>query len=349
MSNIEEIARRFDLEQSDHYKEPIDIPDLDANKVLLIGTSGSGKSTILQHYMRKYNYKPVDYDTRPICDYFNTPDEAQQHLKSAGLNAVPTWVRPLHTLSDGEKFRAKLAIEAYNNEIFFIDEFTSSLDRTTAKSICASINKGMFMKNFIFATGHEDVVKWLEVDMIYNTDYLTFAKEEAEPIKASLDIQRVDYHFWEWFKKHHYLMGNINKSSHCYVTYMGNKMAGFIAVNNQIGRDTPNSKREHRLVILPQYQGRGIGSLFSNTIAYLYVKQGYRYFSKTSNVLLGEYRQRSELWKPTATNLKQRVQNSPSGFENWNVNTTRISYSHEFIGQNIPKFEEIIEQQFDIE
>ena len=69
-----------------------------------------------------------------------------------------------------------------------------------------------------------------------------------------------------------------------------------------------------------------------NYIAQLYVQNNKRMFNKTSNVLLGEYRQRSPLWKPTVHNLKARVNRTKSGFSDWQVVTTRICYAHEYIG-----------------
>ena len=46
--------------------------------------------------------------------------------------------------------------------------------------------------------------------------------------------------------------------------------------------------------------------------------------------MLGEYRQDRDDWKPTVTNLKKRTSKNQSGFTNWNVNTTRLCYSHEY-------------------
>ena len=94
-----------------------------------------------------------------------------------------------------------------------------------------------------------------------------------------------------------------------------------------------NAFRSHRLVTVPKYQGLGIGTRLSHYISQLYVQNGKRMFTKTSNVLLGECREKSPLWRPTVHNLKPRRLSKKSGFDHWRVDTKRICYTHEYIGE----------------
>lgn len=55
-------------------------------------------------------------------------------------------------------------------------------------------------------------------------------------------------------------------------------------------------KRGHRTVVLPDYQGVGIGSILSNFIAEYYVKQGFRYSSVTSNPAFINHRKNNKNW-----------------------------------------------------
>ena len=54
--------------------------------------------------------------------------------------------------------------------------------------------------------------------------------------------------------------------------------------------------------------------------------------------MMGEYRQNHpELWRPTSTNLKKRYARSASAAEKFNhmtLETVRLCYSHEYIGEN---------------
>lgn len=95
--------------------------------------------------------------------------------------------------------------------------------------------------------------------------------------------------------------------------------------------------RGSRTVVMPDYQGMGIGSLFSNFIAGSYVKHGLRYFTKTVNPALGEYRNsHPELWKPTSKNgvFRKDMKGRQKVRMNWDT-TPRLSYCHEFVGKDI--------------
>jgi GNAT superfamily N-acetyltransferase len=63
--------------------------------------------------------------------------------------------------------------------------------------------------------------------------------------------------------------------------------------------DDRNKWRECRTVVLPDFQGLGIGVRFSNAIADIFIEEGSRYFSKTAHIRMGEYRQNNPLWRAT--------------------------------------------------
>jgi GNAT superfamily N-acetyltransferase len=54
---------------------------------------------------------------------------------------------------------------------------------------------------------------------------------------------------------------------------------------------------EHRLVILPDYQGLGIGGRLSEWMEQRLYEQGYRYRSVSSHPALNAYRSRSPRWR----------------------------------------------------
>lgn len=68
----------------------------------------------------------------------------------------------------------------------------------------------------------------------------------------------------------------------CYGLYEKRHMVGFMAVLHQPHGRNKKIKRVSRLVILPDYQGIGIGKLFLNGMAEHYSAQGYDFSIKTS-------------------------------------------------------------------
>jgi len=54
--------------------------------------------------------------------------------------------------------------------------------------------------------------------------------------------------------------------------------------------------REHRTVMMPDFQGLGIGTCMSNAVAAAMLRRGLRYFSRTAHPRFGNHRQKSDLW-----------------------------------------------------
>ena len=78
--------------------------------------------------------------------------------------------------------------------------------------------------------------------------------------------------------------------------YDEDKIIGFIAVLHQPHPINKKIKRVSRLVILPDYQGIGLGTKFLNAIAKYYVKQNYDFSIITSAKNLINALKKNERW-----------------------------------------------------
>jgi len=137
---------------------------------IIIGSSGSGKSVLLND-MTDIIKNPKFSEDKAICSHFESYKDAEERLQGAGLNSIPSWLKPFNTLSNGQQYRANLALELKSN--IGIDEFTSVIDRGTALGLSNSIQKYIRtkgLKNIIFASVHKDIVQYLNPDWVYDTD-----------------------------------------------------------------------------------------------------------------------------------------------------------------------------------
>jgi ABC-type uncharacterized transport system ATPase subunit len=136
---------------------------------VIVGSSGSGKSTILKQF--GVEEEPQWEHDKSIVSHFDNPDDGINKLTSVGLNSIPSWYKPYHVLSNGEKFRADLARKLKSNAV--IDEYSSVVDRNVAKAASVSLSKyikNSGLKNIVLSTCHHDVVDWLEPDWVLDTD-----------------------------------------------------------------------------------------------------------------------------------------------------------------------------------
>lgn len=87
---------------------------------------------------------------------------------------------------------------------------------------------------------------------------------------------------WAKFRRYHYLNSEINSNAWCYGLYDSDSIVGFCGVVHQPHPITTNLKRCSRLVILPDYQGIGLGTRFLSAIANHYHAQGCEFSIVTS-------------------------------------------------------------------
>lgn len=300
---------------------------------LIVGPSGTGKSQLLaRHY--GLTPEPIWDKTKAIAS--QVPYEK---LSAVGLNSVPSWCRPYHVLSNGEQFRARMAAMLSNDTAF--DEFTSVVDRTIAKSCSQAIQRWIRskeLKGIVFSTCHYDIIEWLQPDWVFDTltSSLTMGRSLQQRPSINLSIEQCESKWWTIFKNHHYLDDKLNKSARCYLAKWNCNPVGFVAVLSFPSGTFKNAWREHRVVVLPDYQGLGIGVRLSDAIAETYVFKGLRYFSKTAHPRMGEYRNRSSLWKPTSKNMMRRTDYKADRDAKYDraKHINRFCYSHEFIGNS---------------
>lgn len=141
---------------------------------------------------------------------------------------------------------------------------------------------------------------------------------------------------WPFFAGHHYLTSKYVGHRAWLATLDDGTPVAFTSIIAFPNGHFQNGWREHRTVVLPDFQGLGIGPRLSNwTGEYVTKVMGGRYFSRTSHPRMGEYRERSVLWRATTKNRKKRsageVESSHGQKLKW-TGDTRTTYAHEYVG-----------------
>jgi energy-coupling factor transporter ATP-binding protein EcfA2 len=345
----------FDIQDKD--KTSVSIPydldnlgEFDWNIGVIVGGSGSGKTSILKTLgdLRSPSFK----EDKALISNFDwlEPKDAALILTSIGLSSVPTWLRPFSKLSNGEQYRASLAYlisSSKDGEVVIIDEYTSVVDRDVAKAMSFALQKYIRRENkrIILASCHYDILEWLMPDWTCSPQK-GGALERGEWLRQGrpaieLQVSRVKHKAWDIFKKHHYMSESSNKAF-MYLMFEWNKKPIAIAVVGiQVGKGMGNAYRDSRIVVLPDYQGLGIGTFISNFLGGISKSKGYRYFAKTIHPALGEWRNgNSNTWRPTSYNGKER--NDRKYDTRWSELRRRKSYCHEYIGEAIDGYDNLL-------
>lgn len=279
----------------------------DWNIGVVYGGSGTGKTTILKNFFKKeMNTYSFDFNKSLISNFdWLEPKDATFLLSSMGLSSVPTWLRPFHTLSNGEQYRASLAYmvgKAKENEVILIDEYTSVVDRDVAKAMSNALQKYIRRTNkkIVLASCHFDIMDWLQPDWIYSPQKgrLEIASSRRQRPGVELQIFRCRYETWNIFKQHHYLTQELNKAAKCFLMLFNDKPVAFMGILPMPSGTIQNAFRVSRLVVLPDFQGLGIGIKILNIFGSMYKKDNKTLYIKTSNPSLFKGMMRNKLhWK----------------------------------------------------
>lgn len=282
---------------------------------MVVGPSGSGKTSIgRQIFGPEALYTPAGWrDDAPIVDCIAPGgdfDAVTGALAAVGLGSVPAWLRPYPVLSNGEKFRADLAkIIAEAPERIVVDEFTSVVDRQIAKFGALAFSKAWKRTagKAVLLSCHYDVLEWVEPDWIFDTASGKFARGSLRRPRFDLEIRETDGRYWPLFEPHHYLKLPRMVCATYYVGLVDGEPVAHLAVSPRLEID---AVRACRMVVMPEWQGAGIGMRFLNAICEHYVSGGSRYgrrvkavYFHTSHPGLAAALRRDERWTQVSAKL----------------------------------------------
>lgn len=192
---VQNIASTFDLQGTEMKKViegELDIENTPWSVGLIVGSSGSGKSSIARSLFGSKIIQEFQWKSDSLLDDLPktvSMEKIIEALSSVGFSSPPSWIKPFHVLSEGEKMRVNLARAILEDRDFFVfDEFTSVVDRQVAQIGSLAIQKAIrkSKKQFIALSCHRDVIEWLQPDWVFDTDEQRFFfAKQLDPKSAS--------------------------------------------------------------------------------------------------------------------------------------------------------------------
>ena len=259
--------------------------------VYITGDSGSGKSVLLRAMKKDLGDEAIDIDEvevdpdKPIVETVGeTFDEALELLSRVGLNDAYLFLRRYRELSDGQKYRYRLAkLMESGRQWWIMDEFCSTLDRDTAKIVAFNVQKQARRtgKAVIAATTHTDLLEDLapsvhihkgwgkRIEVKYYPNKL---KRECSIVKETR-IEEGTYRDYKQLAEFHYRSRASPYPRKIFTLKRGSELCGVIVYNhppmNVKGRslvwkgsfDRLRSELStiSRVIVHPKYRSIGLG------------------------------------------------------------------------------------------
>lgn len=303
-------------DQGSKHRINVDLPleDKEWSLGVIVGPSGSGKTTIGRRlFDGAALHQGFEWDSSaPIIDQIGDDfNKATGALSAVGLGSVPSWLRPFHALSMGEQFRAEMArIVVERPSPIIIDEFTSVVDRQIAQ-----IGAGAFAKAWrrtkgqcILLSCHYDILDWLQPDWVLDTKFWEFTWGYLSPKPTiKLDVYEARAaKAWPFFKPHHYLDLPNPVAPTYYIGEVNGDAVAHIAVCTMAGM---KHARLTRLVVMPEWQGAGVGMAFLNYVAQSWLDGKNRYSKRMPGIIHTSHPglifalQKSPLWRSVSQQI----------------------------------------------
>jgi ABC-type ATPase involved in cell division/GNAT superfamily N-acetyltransferase len=290
------VRSMFNVTESDGASHTVDvdlpIEGTDWKIGLVVGPSGTGKTTIGRELLGGGKlHQGFEWDPeKPIIEQIGAGQDftaVTGALSAVGLGTVPSWLRPFHVLSMGERFRAEMArIVIEEPEAIVVDEFTSVVDRQIAQIGASAFAKAWRRTKgqIILLSCHYDIIEWLTPDWVLDTKYWRFARGclQRRP-NIDLDIYETSSPAaWKFFKPHHYLdLPNPVCATYYIAEHKGEPVA-HLAVSPGSGL---KYARLTRLVVMPEWQGAGVGMKFLEYVARRWFNGENRYGKRMTTII----------------------------------------------------------------
>jgi len=273
--------------------------------VYVTGESGGGKTTLLymlvDEMSRHKEFQPIITDKNikirknelVVHSVGRTFQEALEILNYVGLNDAFIFLRRYEELSDGQKYRYKLAKALSKGaKTLVFDEFCATLDRETAKIVAYLVQKICRKRGItlIVATTHEDLIEDVNPNILVRKGLgpeveVTYFKPEPREctILRNVVIEEGSIRDFRSLEFWHYKGGFRGWRSKIYRARIGGKIVGVVLyvyphmylrarfnALPHLKEILENSRREYldyingcfrrlaRIIVHPKYRGVGL-------------------------------------------------------------------------------------------
>jgi GNAT superfamily N-acetyltransferase len=125
---------------------------------------------------------------------------------------------------------------------------------------------------------------------------------------------------------------DLNKAAKCYVFLWNDKPIGFVAILPFPGVFDAKTRVISRIVVLPDFQGLGLGKAIINYISSLYASIDSKMYIRTINPAIGIALGNDKNWIPTSKNMKEVTDSSQPKDSMNQKRLRRLSYSYKYEG-----------------
>lgn len=270
--------------------------------IYITGDSGSGKSWLLKNIFAKFDNAisiddlKIDENEVVVEGVGTDLNDALMKLNIAGLGDAFLYLRKYSQLSDGQKYRYRIAkFIDLNKDVWILDEFCATLDRVTAKVVAFNLQKiaRKLNKTVIVATTHTDlfeeirstvhILKGYESDVNINYYKHEDWKDKKLELYNDIKVEVGNKEDYAKLKKFHYRQASLGALKQVYKCTYKDEVIGVIvvayphlalkgrnvALNNKLAKMTKencNYINKHidyvaRVIIHPKYRGIGLSKV----------------------------------------------------------------------------------------